>query len=92
MSLEKSHPVLEVTDLSIGYISKKESILISEGINFSIPKGELVSIVGTNGIGKSTLLRTLAHMQPALNGLVRLNNKNVSNLYRSVSFQMGIKY
>ena len=71
MSLEKSHPVLEVTDLSIGYISKKESILISEGINFSIPKGELVSIVGTNGIGKSTLLRTLAHMQPALNGLVR---------------------
>jgi len=78
MSLEKSHPVLEVSDLSIGYFSKKESILISEGINFSIPKGELVSIVGTNGIGKSTLLRTLAYMQPALKGSISLNNKNIS--------------
>ena len=86
MSLKKSHPVLEAKDLAIGYFSKKEHILISKGINFSIPKGKLVSIVGTNGIGKSTLLRTLAHMQPALNGLVHLNNKNVSDYN---SFQLA---
>ena len=79
MSLKKSHSVLEVKDLSIGYFLKKEQILISKEINFSIPKGELVSIVGINGIGKSTLLRTLANMQPALNGIVYLNNKNVSD-------------
>ena len=79
MSLKKSHSVLDVKDLSIGYFLKKEQILISKKINFSIPKGELVSIVGINGIGKSTLLRTLANMQPALNGIVYLNNKNVSD-------------
>jgi iron complex transport system ATP-binding protein len=79
VSLKKSHSVLEVKDLSIGYFLKKEQILISKEINFSIPKGELVSIVGINGIGKSTLLRTLANMQPALNGIVYLNNKNVSD-------------
>jgi iron complex transport system ATP-binding protein len=86
VSLKKSHSVLEVKDLSIGYFLKKEQILISKEINFSIPKGELVSIVGINGIGKSTLLRTLANMQPALNGIVYLNNKNVSDYS---SFQLA---
>ena len=86
MSLKNSHSVLEVKDLSIGYFLKKEQKLISKEINFSVPKGELVSIVGINGIGKSTLLRTLANMQPALNGIVRLNNKNVSDYS---SFQLA---
>ena len=86
MSLKKSHSVLDVKDLSIGYFLKKEQKLISKEINFSVPKGELVSIVGINGIGKSTLLRTLANMQPALNGIVRLNNKNVSDYS---SFQLA---
>ena len=58
MSLKKSYSVLDVKDLSIGYFLKKEQILISKEINFSVPKGELVSIIGVNGIGKSTLLRT----------------------------------
>ncbi|MDG1330568.1 MAG: ABC transporter ATP-binding protein, partial [Flavobacteriaceae bacterium] len=79
MSLKDSHSVLEVKDLSIGYFLKKKQILISKEINFTVPKGELVSIVGINGIGKSTLLRTLANMQPALNGIVHLNNKNISD-------------
>jgi iron complex transport system ATP-binding protein len=78
MSLNKNLAVLEVNDLSIGYILKKKHKIISKGINFSIPKGELVSIVGTNGIGKSTLLRTLACMQPSLKGTISLNKKSVS--------------
>ena len=45
-----------------------------------------MSIVGVNGIGKSTLLRTLANMQPALNGIVYLNNKKVSDYS---SFQLA---
>src|SRR5690606_10466767 len=46
-------------------------------INFSISKGELVGLVGANGIGKSTLLRTLTGMQNALEGNVFLNEKNL---------------
>lgn len=79
MSSEKSHSVLKITDLTIGYSSKKKNLIISEGINFSIPKGQLVSIVGTNGIGKSTLLRTLANMQPLISGSVLLNNKSLKD-------------
>ena len=65
--------ILEVKDLAVGYISKKKSIIISEGINFAINKGELVGLVGANGIGKSTLLRTLAGMQPSLQGSISIN-------------------
>lgn len=79
MPSEKSHSVLNIIDLAIGYSSKKKDLIISEGINFSIPKGQLVSIVGTNGIGKSTLLRTLANMQPLINGSILLNNTNLNN-------------
>ena len=74
MASENIHSVLKVEDLSIGYTSKKKSTMISEGINFSIHKGELVGLVGTNGIGKSTLLRTLAGMQPELKGMIFINN------------------
>lgn len=83
MSLEKKHSVLEVKDLTIGYSTKSKTAVISEGINFSISKGELVGLVGTNGIGKSTLLRTLAGMQPSLEGSIIINDTYL-NSYTSL--------
>lgn len=80
MSLIKEHTVLKTQNLTIGYSSKKKMILVSERINFSINKGELVGLVGTNGIGKSTLLRTLAGMQPNLNGSISINENDLKNL------------
>jgi len=73
------HIVLDVSDLAIGYFSKKKSTTISEDINFSLVEGELVALVGANGIGKSTLLRTLAGMQPKLKGTVLLKGKSISD-------------
>lgn len=81
MKRKVKNSVLEVKDLSIGYISKKERTLISEGINFSLKKGQLIGLVGTNGIGKSTLLRTLAGMQPTLKGEICING----NLLQDIS-------
>lgn len=66
---------IETEELSIGYQTKKETIVIARDIQFSIQKGELVAIVGSNGIGKSTLLRTLAKIQPALSGKIQINGK-----------------
>ncbi|PHS60579.1 MAG: ABC transporter ATP-binding protein [Flavobacterium sp.] len=74
------HIAIEAKDLSIGYASKKKTIVISEGINFSIKQGELIALVGTNGIGKSTLLRTLAGMQPLLEGTISINEKSVNDI------------
>jgi iron complex transport system ATP-binding protein len=49
--------------------------VIANAIDFKISRGKLVALVGANGIGKSTLLRTLAKIQPALSGEIFLQNK-----------------
>jgi len=80
MNSENKHTVLKAKNITIGYTSKKKVIPIFESINFSINKGELIGLVGTNGIGKSTLLRTLASMQPSLKGSVFINENDLENL------------
>lgn len=57
-------------DLSIGYQTKHGVKTVAEGINGSIRSGELTCLLGANGVGKSTLLRTLSAFQPAISGKV----------------------
>ncbi len=80
MSDPKKHSVLEAKNLTVGYRSKKDNVNIASNINFKIRKGNLVGLVGANGIGKSTLIRTLINTQPALNGTVLLNGKPTENI------------
>ncbi len=74
---EQQNIALEVTNLSIGYSTKKEQNVISKDINFALQQGELTAIVGINGIGKSTLLRTLGTLQPKLSGEIHINNISI---------------
>ncbi|MBC8767928.1 ABC transporter ATP-binding protein [Arenibacter sp. BSSL-BM3] len=68
------HIALKIENLSIGYATKKQQTYIAQDIDFSLFKGEVAAIVGVNGIGKSTLLRTLGNVQPKLSGNITLNN------------------
>lgn len=77
MSQNDKHIVLSARDLAIGYKSKREHALIAQGIDFSITEGDLVGLVGANGIGKSTLLRTLTGMQDALAGTIFIHGKSI---------------
>lgn len=70
---------IQVENLSIGYPQGKEATTILSNINFSIPSGELVSVIGANGTGKSTLLRTLAHQQEKLSGKILIDNKLIES-------------
>jgi len=72
--------VMKVKALSIGYRSGKESNVIAKDLNFSFGKGQLIGLVGANGIGKSTLLRTLSAMQPALSGEVMINSEDINKV------------
>lgn len=70
--------VIVANDLSIGYHSGKRETLVHSGLNLTLYTGELTSLLGANGTGKSTLLRTLSGSQPPLGGSLLLNNKPVA--------------
>lgn len=78
MNNETLHIVLKTEDLSIGYKTKKAETVIADNINIELHKGEFIGLVGANGIGKSTLLRTLTNVQNSLSGSIYINNKLLS--------------
>ncbi len=73
--------VLTTRDLSIGYrLGGQESRLVASGLKLSLIEGELVCLIGPNGVGKTTLLRTLAALQKPLAGQVELGNKLLAQM------------
>lgn len=72
--------ILEAKQLSIGYKTKNKETIVASNLNFSLQKGQLIGLVGANGIGKSTLLRTLINVQPALSGSILLNGKAIASI------------
>ena len=79
MTSNNKHIVLKTEQLSIGYTTKKEETVVANNINIELHKGELIGLVGANGIGKSTLLRTLTNVQNPLSGDAFINSKNISD-------------
>ncbi len=79
MISEEKNNILKAQQLTVGYPAKREISVVAKNINFAIGRGELVGLVGANGIGKSTLLRTLTRMQPPLDGKVFVNQKNLND-------------
>ncbi|OBX22284.1 MULTISPECIES: ABC transporter ATP-binding protein [Bizionia] len=77
MTKSNQHTILKTENLTIGYASKKADTIVTSHINMALQKGQLIGLVGANGIGKSTLLRTLTHVQDKLSGTVFLNEKNL---------------
>lgn len=69
--------VLYTQSLSIGYANKKQANLIASDIDLSLQSGKLIALIGANGIGKSTLLRTITGIQPPISGSVFLNETEI---------------
>jgi iron complex transport system ATP-binding protein len=63
--------ILHTKDISIGYTNKKKSTTVASQVSVSLEKGKLTALIGANGIGKSTLLRTLIGIQSPLSGTLR---------------------
>ena len=74
-------------DLTVGYGKK----VVQEGICFELKEGEMVCMLGPNGGGKSTLLRTLAGLQPALGGQTSLSGLTKAELSRQLAIVLTEK-
>ena len=87
--MELHKKILSTSNLSIGYKSKNHQNFIAENLNLSLEAGQLIALVGANGIGKSTLLRTLTGIQQPLSGSVILNDKDIF-LYESLDLAQNL--
>ena len=72
---------LETRELAIGYGRRgQDAVRLAQGLNLSLERGQMVGLMGANGIGKSTLLRTLAGMQKPLAGRALLAGDDIRAL------------
>ena len=72
---------LEISKLKIGYPQKKgEPTLVAGPIDISIDHGELICLLGPNGVGKTTLLRTMAGIQDSLDGEIWILQQKLSDV------------
>ena len=65
---------VELKNLLIGY----NKPLLSE-INLDLQEGKIIALIGKNGIGKSTLIKTIAGILPPLAGDILIDNENIKN-------------
>lgn len=70
--------MIQLTNLTIGYNKK----VIATDLNAQLHPGKLTCLVGRNGVGKSTLLRTLAGFQPQLSGTITVDGSDLTQLTR----------
>lgn len=83
--------IAETFELVVGYRNRKRIFTVMTGISLQARRGELVALIGRNGTGKSTLLRTLVGLQPPLGGKIMLDGRTLhdtgsSELPRIVSY------
>lgn len=76
--------MIRLHDLSIGYREKNNSKVVAAHINATLHNGRLTCLIGANGIGKSTLLRTLSAFQPPLAGDVTIATDSARETHLSL--------
>ncbi len=72
--------MIELHDLAIGYRGRRRSRVIAAGLHGRAGPGELTVLLGPNGCGKSTLIRTLCGLLPALDGRVLLDGDDLARV------------
>ena len=80
--------MLEVENLHSGY----GRVGILSGVSFSVNRGEIVGVLGHNGMGKTTLLRTLIGELSASAGVIRFQGRDITRARAAVRSRAGIGY
>ncbi len=79
-------PLLEVSDIHTHY----GSIEALRGVSLTVEEGEVVTIIGSNGAGKSTTLRSITGLTPASAGSVVFEGEDITRLPAHEIFFRGI--
>jgi branched-chain amino acid transport system ATP-binding protein len=79
-------PLLTVEDLWVAY----DKITAVRGVSFVVAQGEIVTLIGANGAGKSTILRAISGLLPVSRGRVSLAGEDLLSLPAHLRVQRGI--
>ena len=80
--------ILSVTDLRAGYGGKP----VLQGVNLSVREGEIVAVIGRNGVGKSTLMKTLIGLIGTMSGEISFAGRSIGGLEAFRRAKLGIGY
>ena len=70
---------IHIRKLTTGYPGKGGTKIVAKDIDATIRSGELTCLLGANGVGKSTLLRTLSAFQPPVGGEIEIMGKKLTD-------------
>ena len=79
-------PVITISGLDLAYSNGNHSLSVMEGVDISVGKEELVSILGPSGCGKTTLLRAIAGLMPVTSGIIRVHDRTPEEARRDRLF------
>jgi ABC-type branched-subunit amino acid transport system ATPase component/predicted MFS family arabinose efflux permease len=79
-------PVLQVVNIDFSY----GPVQVLFDVAFEVERGETVALLGTNGAGKSTILRVISGLEVPERGVVRLNGQNITYVTPEARARMGI--
>ncbi|MDQ3394416.1 MAG: ABC transporter ATP-binding protein, partial [Bacteroidota bacterium] len=77
MSRHQRLLLLNTKNLTVGYKKGRQENIVLKSLQLELRGGELTCLLGPNGIGKSTLIRTLSAVQKPLSGTVFIKQKNI---------------
>ena len=83
-----SAPILRVEDLHAAYGQSE----VLHGLNFQVAPGEIVAVMGRNGMGKTTLMKTLMGIVPVKAGSIRVDGAEVGGLKSHARVGRGLAY
>ena len=78
--------MLEVTDLCVNY----GGIKALKGISFSVEEGQICTLIGANGAGKSTALRAISGLVPVKSGSIRFKDQEIAGLDTQRVVEKGV--
>jgi urea transport system ATP-binding protein len=80
--------MFDVKNLNVAYGQSQ----VLHGIDLTVAPGEIVAVVGRNGMGKSTLMKSLIGVIPSRSGQIKIDGADISNLQSHARVSRGLAY
>ena len=85
-AVDRDDLLLDIQGLRASY----GAVEVLRGIDFTVAKGEIVALLGTNGAGKSTILRCISGLMPVDAGEIRFDGRNIAGTHTEETVRLGI--